>query len=90
MQQQFQRAVRNQDTYRNKSTVLDLSTEEITSFCVQDHGVQFHLIEGRAWITYDDNDVIVESGETVNIPRSKYRVIVSSANKYKTIRYQIA
>jgi len=52
--------------------------------------MQFHLIEGRAWITYDDNDVIVESGETIKIPASKYNVIISSANKYKTIRYQIA
>ena len=70
--------------------MLSLSSEEITSFCVKQRSIQFHLVEGRAWITYDHNDVIVESGETIHIPASKYRVIISSANKYKTIRYQIA
>jgi len=70
--------------------MLSLSSEEITSLRVKQSSMQFHLVEGRAWITYDDNDVIVESGETIHIPASKHRVIISSANKYKTIRYQIA
>ena len=74
----------------NQPAVLCLSSEEITSLRVKQSSMQFHLIEGRAWITYDDNDVIVESGETIHIPASKYRVIISSANKYKTIRYRIA
>jgi len=69
---------------------LYLSSEEITSLRVKRDAIQFHLIEGRAWITYDDNDVIVERGETIHIPASKHRVLISSANKYKTIRYQIA
>ncbi len=71
-------------------SVLSLTSEEIASLGVKRNTMQFHLIEGRAWITYDDNDVIVESGETIKIPASKYNVIISSANKYKTIRYQIA
>jgi len=82
-----------QHNFRNQveqPTVLCLSSEEIASLRVKRSTVQFHLIEGRAWITYDDNDVIVESGETINIPASKFRVLISSAIKYKTIHYQIA
>jgi mannose-6-phosphate isomerase-like protein (cupin superfamily) len=82
-----------QDNFSNhseKPAVLCLSSEEITSLRVKHNSIQLHVVEGRAWVTYDDNDVIVESGETVNIPSSKYRIIISSANKYKNIRYQIA
>ena len=81
---------KKKETPHNQSVVLCLSREEITSLCVKHSSVMFHLLEGRAWVTYDDNDVIVESGETINIPASKYHVIISAANKYKTIRYQIA
>jgi len=81
-----------QHTFRNQvneQSVLCLSSEEITSLRVKHNSIQFHVLEGRAWVTYEDNDVIVESGETINIPSSKYQVIISSAIKYKTIRYQI-
>lgn len=90
MGQQNQGSNQTVKAQRDQPDVLFLSREEIASLCVKDSSVIFRLIEGRAWVTYDDNDVIVESGETIHIPTSKYHVIISSANKYKTIRYQIA
>lgn len=90
MGQHMQESNQSLGTQVNPSTVLCLSREEITSLCVKHNDVSFHLIEGRAWVTYDDSDVIVESGETISIPTSKHRIIISSANKYKTICYQIA
>lgn len=69
---------------------MQLIGQQIESFYVKRESVTFHLIEGRAWITYDDNDVIVESGETVQLPASKHPIIVSSANLKHAINYQIA
>lgn len=67
-----------------------LGGEAIDSFIVKHTDIRFHLIEGRAWITVDDNDIIVETGETICIPVSPYPVIISAANPQQTIRYQLS
>ena len=66
-----------------------LSGEEVDSFCLKHRGKNLHLIAGRAWVTYDTNDVIVQSGETICIPASKHCVIISPVNRFETIYYQL-
>ena len=70
--------------------VLQLMGEQIASYFVRQTDMTFHLIEGRAWITYDDNDLIVERGETIHLPKSRHRIIVSAANPKQTISYQLS
>lgn len=74
----------------NQATEFSLSGEQLKSFRVGQRGMNIHLVEGRAWVSYDNHDVIVEHGEKIYIPRSKYRVIISPARNHETIRYQIA
>lgn len=80
--QRFRQA---QDTIHN----VTLTGEQIRSFCVQQGTAIVHLLEGRAWITVDNNDVIAEQGETIHIPASKHRVIISPANRHTTIQFQL-
>ena len=70
--------------------VMCLAANQIKSFPVKRRKKKFHLIEGRAWITYDNNDVIVESGETIAIPASRHRVIISASNPNHSICYQLS
>lgn len=71
------------------SPVQQLGGEEINSLKVTHEGVRFRLIAGRAWITVDDNDVIVEKDELVHLPISKHQIIISSANRHYPIQYQL-
>ncbi len=72
-----------------QAAVEQLTGQEINSLDVKRGGMLFRLIKGRAWITIDDNDVIVEQDEEVHLPISKHRVIISSANPYQAIQYQL-
>ena len=66
-----------------------LSGEQLSNLKIKRGVVSFHLTKGRAWVTYDDNDVIVEKGETIYIPSSKHPVLISSANPSRAICYQM-
>ena len=75
---------------QQNTTPVQLTGEQLNTLEVRRNTVNFHLIEGRAWVTYDNNDVIVEHGETISIPVSKHRVIISPASRYKSIRYHLS
>ncbi len=76
-------------TYRTIQTVK-LTGEQIRSFCVKRGTTIVHLLEGRAWITVDNNDLIAETGETIHIPSSKHRVIISPVNRNSSIQFQLS
>lgn len=73
-----------------EQSVSSLTGQQIESVRIRRNSKNFHLVEGRAWITHDNNDVIVESGETIAIPASRHRVIISSSNPKHSIRYQLS
>lgn len=73
-----------------QTTIIRLTGEQIRSFCVTHGTAIIHLLEGRAWITVDNNDLIAESGETIRIPASKHRIIISSATRQSSIQYQLS
>lgn len=71
------------------SQKIRLTGEQIRSFCVKQGTAIVHLLEGRAWITVDNNDLIAEQGETIFIPASKHSVIISPANRTDSIQFQV-
>jgi len=75
---------------QNPVESVRLTGEQIRSFCVEKGTALIHLLEGRAWITIDNNDVIAEAGETIIIPASRHRIIISSANPNGAIQYQLS
>lgn len=70
--------------------VVCLTGKQIKSLHIRRNAKHFHVIEGRAWVTYDDNDVIVESGETIAIPASRHRIIISPTSVSSSICYQLS
>lgn len=50
---------------------------------------QLHLIEGRAWVTYGRMDIIVDAGESIEIPSRTQAIVISSTNTHKHICYQV-
>ena len=48
-----------------------------------------HLTEGRAWVTYGKMDIIVDAGESIEIPSHTQAIVISSANIGQHICYQV-
>lgn len=79
---------KTQDLSRPSQDVR-ITGEQIRTFCVKQGTAIVHLLEGRAWITVDNNDLIAEQGETIHIPASKHTVIISPANRTSSIQFQV-
>lgn len=45
-------------------------------------GQSLHVISGCAWVTFDDEDHIVNSGETITLGPGHYNALVSPLSRY--------
>jgi len=80
----------NSFSLQHSQDIIQLTGEQIRSFCVKKGTAIIHLLEGKAWITVDNNDFIAEAGETIHVPASKHSIIISPANRHGSIQYQVS
>lgn len=51
--------------------------------------LKIEMQEGAGWITYGQDDMFIDAGESVELEASRYPVVISSANRNQPVVFKV-
>jgi hypothetical protein len=66
-----------------------LPTDKASYMAIRPTGQLIRVLSGRAWITFDGDDILLEPGKQMLLPRNRFAAIISTIGS-ETLTFEIS